>query len=122
MVFAAGNLSFHLRPYQLLPLLIPIVVVLVQLAYPIMAGWLVIAIPSVFCAGVMVFFVVLTAPARVQQHELAALVTSSIAAAVYVLVCVAVWFARPKLADVVVAEPNTSPNAGSAGAPPASVI
>jgi hypothetical protein len=97
MVFAAGDLSFHVRPYQLLPLLIPVVVVLVQLAYPTLAGWVVIATPSVFCTGVLVYFVVLTAPARVQQHELAALATSSVAAGVYVLVCAALWFARPKL-------------------------
>jgi hypothetical protein len=71
--------------------------VLVQLAYPTLAGWVVIATPSVFCTGVLVYFVVLTAPARVQQHELAALATSSVAAGVYVLVCAALWFARPKL-------------------------
>jgi hypothetical protein len=121
MVFAAGDLSFHVRPYQLLPLLIPVVVVLVQLAYPTLFGWAVIVIPSAFTAGVMFFFVVLIAPARVQQHELAALVISSIAAAVYVLVCVALWFARPRLADAVIAVPYASPSAGSAGAPPASV-
>jgi hypothetical protein len=52
------------RPYQLLPLLIPIVVVLVQLSYPTLLGWAVIVIPSVFFAGVLAFSVVLTAPAR----------------------------------------------------------
>ncbi|MCX6924371.1 MAG: hypothetical protein NT154_14325 [Verrucomicrobia bacterium] len=101
MVWTAGGLSFHVRPYQLLPLLIPIVVVLVQLAYPTLLGWAVIVMPSVFCAGVGVFFVVVTAPARIRQHELAALVISSVTAAVYVLVCVALWFARPKLAAAV---------------------
>ena len=121
MVFAAGDLSFHVRPYQLLPLLIPVVVVLVQLAYPTWLGWAVIVMPSVFFAGVGVVSVILTAPVRIQRHEPAALVISSIAAAVYVLVCVALWFARPKLADAVVAVPNASPSAGSAGAPPASV-
>jgi hypothetical protein len=54
----------------------------------------------------MVFFVVLTAPARVQQDELAALVISSIAAAVYVLVCVALWFARPKRHDAAAVPPT----------------
>jgi hypothetical protein len=121
MGFIADLIFFHLRPYQLLPLLIPIVAVPVQLAWPTLFGWAVVVIPSVFCAGVMVFFVVLTAPARVQQHELAALVTSSVVAGVYVLVCAALWFARPKLAKAAVPEPNASPSAGSAGAPPASV-
>ena len=107
MVFAAGNLSFHVRPYQLLPLLLPVVVVLVQLAYPTLFGWVIIVIPSVFSTGVMWFFVVLTAPARVQQHELAALVISSVTAGVYLLVCVALWFARPTLADAAVVKPNT---------------
>ncbi len=106
MVFAAGNLSFQVRPCQLLPLLIPVVVVLVQLAYPTLLGWAVLVIPSVFTAGVGVFFVVATAPARVQQHELAALVISSVTAAVYVLVCVALWFARPKRPDAAAVQPT----------------
>ena len=110
MVFAAGNLSFNVRPYQLLPLLVPIVVVLVQLVYPTLLGWAVIAIPSAFFAGVMGVSVVVTAPARIQQHEPAALVISSAAAGVYVLVCVALWFARPKLTDAAVAEPNRAFN------------
>ena len=120
MVFIAGDLSFDVRPYQLLPLLIPILVVLVQLAYPTWFGWAVIVIPSVFFAGVGTFFVILTAPARVQRHEPTALVISSVAAAVYVLVCAALWFARPKRADALVAE-GASANVGSAGVPPASV-
>ena len=107
MVFAAGNLSFHVRPYQLLPLLLPIVVVLVQLAYPTLLGWVIILIPSVFFAGVGVFFVVLTAPGRLQGNELAALAISSVAVGIDVLVCVALWFARPTLADAAVVKPNT---------------
>ena len=96
MVFAAGSLSVHVRPYQLLPLLIPIVVILVQIVYPTMPGWAVIAIPSGFFAGVVVFFVVVTVPGRDPRYEPQGLVISSVAAAVYVLVCVALWFARPK--------------------------
>jgi hypothetical protein len=120
MVFGAGNMSFHVRPYQLLPLLIPVVVVLVQLAYPTLLGWVVIVIPVVFCTGVMVFFVIITAPGRV-GHDLAGLAISSVVDVVYLLVCAALWFARPKLVDAVVGRPNASPAADSAGAPPASV-
>lgn len=115
MLFAAGNLSFHVRAWQLLPLLIPIAAVVVQMAYPTLLGWAVIAIPSGFFTGVIVFFVVVTAPGRVQQHELAALAVSSVAAGVYVLVCAALWLARPKLADAIIAAPSASPHAGSAG-------
>ena len=60
MLFAAGNLSFHVRAWQLLPLLIPIAAVVVQMVYPTLLGWAVIAIPSVFFTGVIVFFVVFT--------------------------------------------------------------
>jgi hypothetical protein len=100
MVFIA---SFYLRPYQML-LLIPIIVALVQVVYPTLLGWAVIVIPSVFFTGAMGFFVIVTAPARVQRCEPESLVISSVAAGVYALVCVALWFARPKLADAVVAE------------------
>ncbi len=62
MFFAAGNLSFHVRAWQLLPLLIPIAAVLVQMAYPTLLGWAVIAMPSGLFTGVIVFFVVVTAP------------------------------------------------------------
>jgi len=85
MVWIAGGLSFHVRPYQMLPLLIPIVVVLVQMVYPTLLGWAVIVIPSVFFAGIGVCAVVLTAPARYWQHDLAGLVISSVVAGLYSL-------------------------------------
>ena len=100
MVFIA---SFQLRPYQML-LLIPIVVVLVQVGYPTLLGWAVIVMPSVFFTGVMAYFVVVTAPGRL-QHDLAGLVISSVAAGIYVLVCVALWYARPKGVNSAVVEP-----------------
>jgi uncharacterized membrane protein len=100
--------SFNGRPYLML-LLIPLAVVLVQLAYPTLFGWAVVVIHTVFCVGVMFFFVVVTAPARLHQHELTALVTSSVAAGVYGLVCGALWFARPMPGDAVIAE-GAAPN------------
>jgi hypothetical protein len=106
MIFCADFAFWNLRPFQLLPLLIPIVIILVQLIWPTLLGWAVIALPSVFVAGVGVVSVILTASARVQQDELGALVISSVAAGVYVLVCVALWFARPKLADAAAVQPN----------------
>lgn len=121
MVWMAGNLSFHVPPFRLLPLLIPLVVVLAQLAYPTLLGWAAIIVPSTFATGVMLFFVVVTGPGRVHDN-LPALVISSVAAGFYVLVCVALWFARPELADAVATAPTTFPNAGSSRTPPASVI
>jgi hypothetical protein len=106
MVFIADYVFVHLRPYQFLPLLILIAVLIVQLVYPTLLGWAVLVIPSVFFAGVGVVSVFITAPARPLPHDLGRLVISSIAAGVYVLVCVALWYARPKRVDLVVVEPN----------------
>jgi hypothetical protein len=105
MVFVSDFVFFRLRPYQYLPLLIPLTVIIVQLAYPTLLGWAVVVIPSGFFAGVGVASVVITAPARYLPHHLARLVISSIASGVYVLVCVALWYARPKRVDSAVLEP-----------------
>ena len=70
MVFIADFVFFHLRPYQYLPVLIPVAVIIVQLAYPTLLGWAVVVIPSVFVAGVGVVSVVITAPSRDLPHEL----------------------------------------------------
>jgi hypothetical protein len=105
MVFVSDFVFFRLRPYQYLPLLIPLAVVIVQLVYPTLLGWAVVVIPSVFVAGVGVVSVVITAPARHLPHELVPLVISSIATGVYVLVCIALWYARPKRVETVVIGP-----------------
>ena len=105
MVFVSDFVFFRLRPYQYLPVLIPVAVIIVQLAYPTLLGWAVVVIPSVFVAGVGVVSVVITVPARDLPHDLGRLVISSIAAGVYVLVCVALWYARPKRVDSAVLEP-----------------
>jgi hypothetical protein len=110
MVFVSDFVFFRLRPYQYLPLLIPLAVVIVQLAYPTLLGWAVVVIPSVFVAGVGVVSVVITVPARDLPHDLGRLVISSIAAGVYVLVCVALWYARPKPVDSVAVEPVAPPS------------
>jgi len=110
MVFVSDFVFFHLRPYQYLPVLIPVAVVIVQLAYPTLLGWAVVFIPSVFVAGVAVVSVVITVPARHLPHDFGRLVVSSIAAGGYVLVCVALWYARPKRVDSAVVEPVTPPS------------
>ena len=110
MIWSADYAFVHPRPYQFLLLLIPVAVVVVQLVYPTLLGWAVFVIPSVFVAGVGVYFVVLTAPRRVQD-DLAGLVISFIAAGFYVLVGVALWYARPKRVDSVVVE-SVAPASG----------
>jgi hypothetical protein len=91
----AGDLSFHVSPFQLAPLLIPIVVLLAQLAYPTLLGWAALLIPSIFFTGVMLVFVVFTAPGRIRDN-LPAFAISSVAVGFYLLVCIALWRARPK--------------------------
>ena len=110
MIWSADFVFVHPRPYQFLLLLIPLAVVVVQLVYPTLLGWALFVIPSVFVAGVGVYFVILTAPRRAQD-DLAGLVGSSVAAAFYVLVCVALWYARPKRLDSVVVE-SVAPASG----------
>ena len=112
MVFVSDFVFFRLRPYQYLPVLIPVAVVIVQLAYPTLLGWAVVVIPSVFVAGVGVVSVVITAPARDLPNDLGRLVISSIAAAIYVLVCVALWYARPKRMDSVGVVPDAPASGG----------
>jgi hypothetical protein len=111
MVWSADFVFVHPRPYQFLLLLVPLAAVVVQIVYPTLLGWAVFVIPSVFVAGVGVYFVVLTAPRRVQDDPASAVV-SFIAASFYVLVCVALWFARPRRVEPVVVEPVAPASGG----------
>jgi hypothetical protein len=99
MVWITDFVLVHPRPWQYLPLLIPISIVLVQFIHPTLLGWTLIIIPSVFVAGVAVVSVVITVPASDLPHDLPRLVISSIAAGLYVLVCFVFWHARPKRMD-----------------------
>jgi len=56
--------------------------------------------------------VVITAPSRDLTHELGPLVISFIAAGIYVLVCVALWYARPKGVHSAVVEPVAPASSG----------
>jgi len=113
IAFMAGDLSFHVRPRRLPLLLIPILIVAVQLALPTLLGWTVVLVPSLLITGAMSFFVLFTAPGRMQD-DLTGLAISCATAVFYVLVCVALWLARPRLVDVGVPEPSVPSNAGSA--------
>ncbi len=96
MLFFADFVFVNLRPFQWLPLLVPLAVVTVQIIYPTLLGWAVIMIPSVFFAVEGVVAVILTASGRVQEGNVAALFVSSAVVVIYALICVALWFARPK--------------------------
>ncbi len=111
VVWSAGFVFVRPRPYHCLLLLIPLAAVVAQIVYPTLLGWAVFVIPSVFVAGVGVYFVVLTALRRVQD-DLAGLVISFIAAGIYVLVGAALWFARPKRVEPVVVEPVAPASGG----------
>ena len=93
---------------SLLLLLVPIVIGLAQAVYPTILGWLVILIPSALFTGIGFFYVILTAPGRFHE-KLGALVVSSVAMTVYLLVCVSLWRARPKLTDANGPKPNIPP-------------
>ena len=105
MVFGSNFAFPQLRPYQYLPVLIPLAVIIVQLAYPTLLGWTAVVIPSGFVASVMVVSVVITAAARDLSNDFGRLLICSIAAGIYVLVCVALWYARPKCVDAPPVEP-----------------
>lgn len=110
--------SVDVRLYHSLAVLIAIAVVLVQLIHPTILGWAVIAIPSGWFAAIGAGALVLTTPGRAPE-ELPQLVISSVAVGVYVMVCVALWFARPRAALGIAAMPGASPIASPAGTPPA---
>ncbi len=112
--------------YPILAALIAILAVLVQLFHPTLLGWVVISIPSMFMAGLSVYFVAVTAAERTPE-DLAGLLISRVVAGVYVLVCIALWLARPELSSAAVAGPDAAPkgaaappvgDSGAAGGPP----
>ena len=114
LVWLAGDLTFRVQVDKLWLVLVPLLVVGVQLVCPTLLGWAVIFIPSVFFAGVAAVFVAVgyfLTTQGAQTDSWIALIT----AGVYLVVCVALWLARPKLGDVVVAEGTPAPNAAHAG-------
>ncbi len=116
LVWMVDFLSGGVRLYPLLAGLITLVIVGVHLVHPTLIGWAVIAIPSIGVAGLSVYYVVVTAADRVRD-DLPGLVVSLGVVAVYVLVCVALWFARPNFPRGLAAQPGALVN--GAAAPPA---
>jgi hypothetical protein len=117
----AGEIAFHAgaRPYQMVPLLIPVLIVAAQIAYPTLLGWTVIFIPSVAYCSCGLYYLVRNATERPAQWEndLAGFLLGSFFVGAYLFVCVCLVFARPRPASEVNAGPGASPNGGPAVRP-----
>jgi len=115
----AGEMAFHAgaRPYQMLPLLIPVLIVATQIIYPTLLGWTVIFIPSMAYCSFGLYYLIRNATERPPQWENdpAGFVLGSCFVGAYLFVCVCLFFARPKRVNAGIAEPNAAPNGGPAG-------
>lgn len=113
----AGELAFHAGAglFQMLPLLIPVLVVVVQIVYPTLLGWVVILIPSVLYCGAGVYFLVRNATRRRPQWEddPAGFVMGSVFVGAYLAVCLCLILARPRRSTGIVGE-GAPPNGGPA--------
>lgn len=116
----AGELAFHsgAGPLQMLPLLLPVLVVLTQMAYPTVFGWALIFVPSVLYCGVGAYYLVRNATERQPQweHDPGGFIIGAFFVCAYVAVCLCLFFARPKCAGASIAEPGAPPNGGPATA------
>jgi hypothetical protein len=114
----AGEMAFHAgaRAYQMLPLLIPVIIVAAQIIYPTLLGWGVIFIPSVAYCGFGLYYLVRNATERPPQWEndLAGFVLGSFFVAAYLFSCVCLLFARPRPMSGINTEPGAPPNGGPA--------
>lgn len=116
--FFAGEMAFHAgaRPYQMLPLLIPVLIVTAQIIYPTLLGWSVIFIPSVAYCSFGLYYLVRNATESPPQwkNDLAGFVLGSFFVGAYLFVCVCLFFARPRRMLTMNAEPTAPPNGGPA--------
>ena len=103
----AGELAFHAgaRAYQMWPLLVPVAIVIAQMIYPTLAGWVVILIPSVLYTGVGVFYLIRNATEKQPQwqYDLSGFIMGFIFVGAFIAVCAALIFARPRLRDAATA-------------------
>jgi hypothetical protein len=99
----AGELSAHggAGILGISPLLIPVTIAIAQMIYPTLLAWAVITLPSVVYAGVGVFYLIRNATEKHPQWEYdsSGFILGSIFVAGFVVVCVALSFARPRLRD-----------------------
>jgi hypothetical protein len=90
--------------YQLWPLLVPVVIVVAQMMYTTLVGWVVIVVPSALYSGVGVFYLIRNATETPPQwqYDSSGFIMGLIFIGAFVAVCVALIFARPRLKDVTV--------------------
>lgn len=103
MMFA-GEVAAHsgAPAVQMLPLLIPILVVIVQWVRPTILGWSVIFLPTFLYFGVGVYYAITNnlGPHPQWEHDLGGLVLGSFFLAALLVACIAVTFAaRPRRID-----------------------
>ncbi len=119
LIWMAGNLSFNVRATELWPVLIPILAVAIQIIYPTLLGWAILFIPSIFFAGGALISVIITAPVRIHKDQFGALLVSSIAALVYLMINGALWFALPGAPQEAIAKPAPATGVGPSSPPEA---
>jgi hypothetical protein len=102
------------RPYQMLPLLIPVLVVAAQLIYPTLLGWTVIFIPWVAFCTFGLYHLIRNATRRPPQwdNNLSGFILGYLFVGACLLVCVCLLFARPRPTKATNAEPGATPNGG----------
>jgi len=89
-------------------MLVPIGVVILQMIYPTLLGWVVIMIPSVLYTGLGVFYLIRNATKTQPQwqYDLLGFIMGIFFIGAYVAVSIALIFARPILKDVAVSPNN----------------
>jgi hypothetical protein len=100
MMFA-GEMTAHsgATAAQMLPLLIPVVIVIVQWVRPTILGWAVIFLPTFLYFGIGVYYAITNnlGPHPQWEHDLGGLILGSFFLAALLAACLAVMFAaRPR--------------------------
>jgi len=94
----AGEMAFHAgaRPYQMLPLLIPVLVVAAQVFYPTLLGWAFIFIPSVAYCCIGLYYLIRIAAEKPPQweHDLEGFVVGLFFVGMYLFASVCFLLAR----------------------------
>ena len=90
------------RTYEMLPLLFPVAIVITQMVYPTLVGWVIILVPSVLYTGAGGFYLIRNATEKQPQWEYdsSGFVMGCVFVGALIVLCAALAFARPRLIDV----------------------